>query len=407
MRRSILAAAARLQEAASAQKGFTQLLNSAAAVAAAGSEAAATSAAARVPLLVRRTPRPAASTAAAAAQQQQQSRGLASLLPSAAAVATPCWRAPSTAAAAAAAAGRRGYAQMGTRMSNKAGYTPPVEMQKAMQMRLSMVSSNLLAEPYRGVPPRLPISAYFTLSGWKEVGRRFMSQFKSLYTLAKCKKAIPGFERKAFKSEALALYKEVCGLLTAGEKSALRHLVTPAVFSDMKRQLKQREDGGWARVHWELTQEPTADQVMTVHGRLIMIDPKDDSTGFAQLTVHIPSKQRFAAFNRAGQLVGGSLDKEIEVEDYWVFEHALKPSAANRWRLAGRLSILPHAAEQRQGGEQQQQQPAVAAAAAAEEPQQMRVGHVAEQQQQSAIPKWEAKPVAPRRQAAAVGRRRR
>lgn len=110
------------------------------------------------------------------------------------------------------------------------------------------------------------------------------------------------------------------------------------------------------------------DQVMTVHGRLIMIDPKvrpplapllllrremlrrvtanaeestcflrvqsgvlpfrqpvprwrghppfsapsprqDDSTGFAQLTVRIPSKQRFAAFNRAGQLVGGSLDK--------------------------------------------------------------------------------------------------
>lgn len=277
-----------------------------------------------------------------------------------------------------------------------------------MQMRLSMVSSNLLAEPYRGVPPRLPLTAYFTLSGWRELGRRFMGQFKSLYTLAKCKKAIPGFERKAFKGEALALYREVCALLAAGDRSALRHLVTPAVFSDIKRQLKQREDGGWARVHWELTQEPTVDQVMTVHGRLIMIDPKDDSTGFAQLTVRIPSKQRFAAFNRAGQLVGGSLDKELDVEDYWVFEHALKPSAANRWRLAGRLSILPASAEQQQGGEQQQQPAAAAAPAeAAEKQQQMRVGHVAEQQQQSALPKWEAKPAAPRRQAAAAGRGRR
>lgn len=28
--------------------------------------------------------------------------------------------------------------------------------------------------------------------------------------------------------------------------------VTPAVFSDMKRQLKQREDGGWARVQWDI-----------------------------------------------------------------------------------------------------------------------------------------------------------
>lgn len=68
------------------------------------------------------------------------------------------------------------------------------------------------------------------------------------------RKAIPGFERKAFKGEALALYREVCALLAAGDRSALRHLVTPAVFSDIKRQLKQREDGGWARVHWELTQ---------------------------------------------------------------------------------------------------------------------------------------------------------
>ena len=46
----------------------------------------------------------------------------------------------------------------------------------------------------------------------------------------------------------------MCGLLAAGDKTELRQLVTPAVFSDMKRQLKQREDGGWARVHWEITQ---------------------------------------------------------------------------------------------------------------------------------------------------------
>lgn len=169
-----------------AAQGFTHLLNSPAAVAAAGSEAAATSAAARVPLLVRRTPRPVDhSTAAQHQLQQQQSRGLFSLLPSTAAAATaPCWRV--TSAAAAAAAGRRGYAQLGTR-APKSSFTPPPEMQRAMQMRLSMVSSNLLAEPYRGVLPSLPFSAYFTLSGWKEVGRRFMSQVKSLYTLAKCK----------------------------------------------------------------------------------------------------------------------------------------------------------------------------------------------------------------------------
>lgn len=66
------------------------------------------------------------------------------------------------------------------------------------------------------------------------------------------RKLIPGFKRKTFKEESLQLYKQVCGLLAQGDKTELRQVVTPAVFSDMKRQLKQREDGGWARVQWDI-----------------------------------------------------------------------------------------------------------------------------------------------------------
>lgn len=67
-----------------------------------------------------------------------------------------------------------------------------------------------------------------------------------------CRKFIPGFSRTSIKQESLEIYKDVCRLLAEGDKTELRHLVTPAVFSDMKRQLKQREDGGWARVQWDL-----------------------------------------------------------------------------------------------------------------------------------------------------------
>lgn len=63
---------------------------------------------------------------------------------------------------------------------------------------------------------------------------------------------MPGFNRNAFKQESLELYRDICRLLAQGERGSLRQLVTPAVFSDMKRQLKQREDGGWARVQWDL-----------------------------------------------------------------------------------------------------------------------------------------------------------
>ncbi|PSC75974.1 39S ribosomal mitochondrial [Micractinium conductrix] len=302
---------------------------------------------------------------------------------------------------------------MGTK-APKSGYKPPPEMQRAMQMRLSMVSSNLLAEPFRGVPPSQPVTAYFTIGGWKQVWRRFLAHAKSLYTLAKTKKAIPGFSKDQFKGEALTLYKQVCGLLAAGDKTELRQLVTPAVFSDVKRQLKQREDGGWARVHWEITQEPTARELTVMQGRLIMIDPKDDTTGFSQLTVRVPSKQRFAAFNAVGKLVAGSLEQEIDVEDYWVFEHSMKPAATNRWRLAGRLSILPHAVEQRQQPAGAQQQGSDAAAQQQQQQQQQqkqqpaaegaitaRMGHIAEQQQQQ---QHSGKP-ARRRATAGRGRR--
>lgn len=131
------------------------------------------------------------------------------------------------------------------------------------------------------------------------------------------RKHVPGFDRHVFKQDSLGLYRDVCRLLAAGDRSSLRQLVTPAggeilaagagaeagsvghagpagwgkvvqrqggsalkhsagtlllllaspqllsppppppptsaVFSDMKRQLRQREEGGWARVQWEMT----------------------------------------------------------------------------------------------------------------------------------------------------------
>lgn len=64
---------------------------------------------------------------------------------------------------------------------------PPAQMQRAMQMKLSMVSPNVLAEPYRGVPPPLRLSAFLGTTGWRELWRRFLAAAKSVYALSKCK----------------------------------------------------------------------------------------------------------------------------------------------------------------------------------------------------------------------------
>ena len=41
----------------------------------------------------------------------------------------------------------------------------------------------------------------------------------------------------------------------------------------------------------------------------LLLRLQDDTTGFSQLTVRVPSKQRFAAFNAVGKLVAGSLEQ--------------------------------------------------------------------------------------------------
>ena len=43
-----------------------------------------------------------------------------------------------------------------------------------------------------------------------------------------CRKHIPGFDRQLFKQDSLGLYRDVCRLLAAGDRSSLRQLVTPA-----------------------------------------------------------------------------------------------------------------------------------------------------------------------------------
>jgi large subunit ribosomal protein L45 len=210
---------------------------------------------------------------------------------------------------------------------------------RPMNVRVTMVSSNLLAEPYRGEPPRLPLSAWVTPGGWRERWRRWVAGVKSLYAVSKCSRLIPGWTLPGFKADALAVYQEACAALAAGDLTSLRQLATPAVFGDMKKQIKQREEGGWARVDWALPSPPALKELEVVQGRMIAADPKDDATAFAQLTVRVRSRQRFAAYDRRGRLAAGSPAQEVEVDDCWVFERPLKPKGPARWRVAGRLTF--------------------------------------------------------------------
>ena len=42
----------------------------------------------------------------------------------------------------------------------------------------------------------------------------------------------------------------------------------------MKKELRNREAAGWARVAWGLAQKPALNEMAVVHGRLIYLNPK-------------------------------------------------------------------------------------------------------------------------------------
>ena len=202
----------------------------------------------------------------------------------------------------------------------------------------SMVSSNVLAEPYKGEKAPLPLSSWVTPSGWGLRWGRWKDSWKSMYSLSKLKKNVKSWDLRRFKLEALDMYKETNAALAAGNLSLLRSRATPPIFSDMKKQVKQREKAGWSRVEWELVEEPELRNLELVQARVVAADQKDDETAFIQLTVKIPSRQKFTAYDKDGRVVAGG-GEAVQVVDHWVLELPLSKKSRQRYRVAARLNI--------------------------------------------------------------------
>jgi large subunit ribosomal protein L45 len=216
-------------------------------------------------------------------------------------------------------------------------------------LKAAVVSAGVLAEPFRGEVEALPPTAWVTPSGWKARWGRWIGSLKSVYTLAKCKKLVPGWELTSFKREALALHSQVCAALAAGDRGVLRQLLTPSEYAAAKRQLKAREEGGWATVDWSLAPPlPTPADAECVHARLAMANAKDERAGFAQVTVRVRCAAAFAARDARGRVVAGG-GPPAPVQDVWVMERYLGGGGAARWRVAARLDVPPAPKRERRG----------------------------------------------------------
>lgn len=223
--------------------------------------------------------------------------------------------------------GDRGFA--------KAVALPP-QMQKPMKLRVYQGSPGVIGEPYKPPPPPLPIlRRWFTKEGWQIRRQNVIAMLRTGFTLAKIRQKTKGYSQAKFYREATDLYKEINSALAQGDRSVLRNLVTDKVLTGMKKELKHREQA-WASVKWELV--GPIKRIRTLQGRLIGVDEKNMDTAFAQITLRIISNQKFAAYDKQGKVIAGDPEKELTVEDIWVFERQLSHPEL-RWRLCGRLNV--------------------------------------------------------------------
>ncbi|GBG83891.1 hypothetical protein CBR_g37761 [Chara braunii] len=207
---------------------------------------------------------------------------------------------------------------------------------RLVQVRVYMQSPGVIGEPYRR--PELPLpffQRWLTKEGWRRRRKQWMDTLKTAYTVAKLRRESKGYRKTEFYNHASALYSEVSKAIADGDRTALRQLVTEAVFTELKKEIKQREEAGWQRVSWKLASVP---EIRTAQARLVGVDPKNTDRAFAQITLLIRSKQKFGAYDRHGRLVAGDPDKQIDVEDCWVFERRVDRSD-QKWRLCGRLTL--------------------------------------------------------------------
>lgn len=132
--------------------------------------------------------------------------------------------------------------------------------------------------------------------------------------------AEPGFDAKQFIAGARAAYEMIVGAFAAGDRKALKGLLSKDVYEGFEGAIRDRESKG-----------------ETVENRFVSLDNADiigaELRGnTAHVTVRFVSQLITATRDRSGNVVDGSPDKVTEVTDVWTFARDVTSRDPN-WKL--------------------------------------------------------------------------
>ena len=140
-------------------------------------------------------------------------------------------------------------------------------------------------------------------------------------TLARIERADPAFDPEHFLAGAEAAFRLIVTEFAAGNRDALRPLLTPQTFAVFEGVIAARETAG----------ETQTSEIRGVHEAVIEEAVLNGTT--AEITVRFVSDQISQTLDASGKVVAGA-DAVTELRDIWSFMRDLSVRNDPTWRLA-------------------------------------------------------------------------
>jgi len=133
-------------------------------------------------------------------------------------------------------------------------------------------------------------------------------------------RADPGFDPKHFLEGAKAAYEMIINAFAAGNKAVLQNLVAPDVFASFAKAISDREERGEKVETILVSIDKTSLDHVQMRGNL------------AQVAVLFAVKLITATRDKTGEIIEGSADKIVDVNDLWSFARDVGSRDPN-WKL--------------------------------------------------------------------------
>lgn len=194
---------------------------------------------------------------------------------------------------------------------------PPYDPYSARDAR-APASDKVVTLPTRNAEaaPK-PIEAIEPSERWKGIAEQGTPVATGLDAIAA---AEPGFDAVQFVAGARAAYEMIVGAFAAGDRKALKGLLSKEVYEGFEGAIRDRESKG-----------------ETVENRFVSLD-NADITGAelrgntAHVTIRFISQLITATRDKSGNVVDGSPDKVTDVTDVWTFARDVTSRDPN-WKL--------------------------------------------------------------------------